>query len=94
MYYYSLSKVAGERMTEGNPFVTDLSDPNRPQKLAEKFNSLYDNSWTDAFEGVSKGNDEQVICTLLLDTFKVCNSVFRLYQLNTVLLKIDARILS
>lgn len=68
----SLSKVAGERMTEGNPFVTDLSDPNRPQKLAEKFNSLYDNSWTDAFESVSKGNDEQVICTLLLDTFKDC----------------------
>lgn len=69
----SLSKVAGERMTDGNPFVTDLSDPDRPQKLAEKFNSLYDNSWTDAFESVSKKNsDEKSVCTLLLDTFQEC----------------------
>ncbi|CAG2229813.1 unnamed protein product [Mytilus edulis] len=31
----SLSKVAGDRMMDGNPYVTDLSDPNRPQRLAE-----------------------------------------------------------
>jgi hypothetical protein len=36
-FFCSLSKVAGEKLMEDNPFVTDLGDPNRPQKLAEKF---------------------------------------------------------
>lgn len=69
----SLSKVAGDRMLDGNPFVTDLSDPNRPQRLAEKFNSLYDNSWTDAFEILSdKNKDEKAICKILLDMLEAC----------------------
>ncbi|CAC5413590.1 unnamed protein product [Mytilus coruscus] len=69
----SLSKVAGDGMLDGNPFVTDLSDPNRPQRLAEKFNSLYDNSWTDAFEILSdKNKDEKAICKILLDMLEAC----------------------
>ncbi|VDI34373.1 Hypothetical predicted protein, partial [Mytilus galloprovincialis] len=63
----NLSKVAGDKMMDGNPYVTDLSDPNRPQRLAEKFNCLYDNSWTDAFEILlTKNKDEKSICEILL----------------------------
>ena len=57
---------------EDNPFVTDLGDPNRPQKLAEKFNGLYDNYWTDAFEALfAKKKDEKSICVDLLKVLQV-----------------------
>lgn len=57
---------------EDNPFVTDLGDRNRPQKLAEKFNSLYDNYWTDASEALSaKKKDEKSICVDLLKVLQV-----------------------
>jgi hypothetical protein len=50
-------------MTEGNPQVTDLSDPNRPMKLAERFGEMYDACWTDVLEEFmihhSKGTDEE-----------------------------------
>ncbi|XP_052076577.1 uncharacterized protein LOC127714537 [Mytilus californianus] len=69
----SLSKIAGERMTDGNPYITDLSDPQRPQKLSEKFNSLYDNSWTDAYEIINtEGMDEKMTCEKLIAIFKSC----------------------
>lgn len=69
----SLSKVAGEKMLDGNPMITDLSDSNRPQKLSEKFNSLYDNSWTDAYEIVAKQtDDEKMVCGNLLTILKNC----------------------
>lgn len=59
-------------MMDGNPYVTDLSDPNRPQRLAEKFNCLYDNSWTDAFEILlAKNKDEKSICEILLKILEV-----------------------
>lgn len=68
---------------EDNPFVTDLSDPNRPQKLAEKFNSLYDNSWTDAFEALSaKKKDEKSICVNLLKVLQVIGCLHFLYLLS------------
>lgn len=44
------SAVAGYRLTEGNPAITDLSDNNRPTKLSEKYSSIYDDKWTDALE--------------------------------------------
>ncbi|CAC5419721.1 unnamed protein product [Mytilus coruscus] len=43
----SLSKAAGEKLSDGNPTITDHSDPNRPQKLCEKFNSK---CWEFCFE--------------------------------------------
>ncbi|XP_076071738.1 uncharacterized protein LOC143043212 isoform X2 [Mytilus galloprovincialis] len=43
-----------ETRLNNNPNITDLSDMNRPTKVAEKFNSLYDNQWTDAFEDLRK----------------------------------------
>ncbi|VDI48810.1 Hypothetical predicted protein [Mytilus galloprovincialis] len=47
-----LSSMAGERLTKGNPSITDLGDPNRPMKIGEKYGELYDNEWTDAMESV------------------------------------------
>ncbi|XP_052794368.1 uncharacterized protein LOC128227668 [Mya arenaria] len=48
-----LSKLAGEKLTKDNPNITDLSDPNRPTKLGEIYSELYDNEWTDAYEGLT-----------------------------------------
>jgi len=42
--------MAGDKLTKGNPAITDLGDPNRPMKIAEKYGGLYDNEWTDAME--------------------------------------------
>lgn len=47
---YRLSTLAGEQLTKGNPAITDLSDPNRPMKIGEKYGELYDNEWTDGME--------------------------------------------
>ncbi|XP_052076883.1 uncharacterized protein LOC127714893 [Mytilus californianus] len=43
-----------ETKLNNNPNIADLSDMNRPTKVAEKFNSLYDNQWTDAFEDLRR----------------------------------------
>ncbi|WAQ99631.1 hypothetical protein MAR_024004, partial [Mya arenaria] len=48
-----LSKVMGQKLTDNNPNIADLSDKNRPTKLAERYSELYDNQWTDAFEIVN-----------------------------------------
>ncbi|XP_052794310.1 myosin-1B-like [Mya arenaria] len=48
-----LSKVMGQKLTDNNPNIADLSDKNRPTKLAERYSELYDNQWTDAFEVVN-----------------------------------------
>ncbi|XP_071126093.1 uncharacterized protein [Mytilus edulis] len=45
-----LSSVAGEKLTKGNPAITDLGDPNRPMKIGEMYGELYDNEWTDAMK--------------------------------------------
>lgn len=67
-------------MLDGNPMITDLSDSNRPQKLSEKFNSLYDNSWTDAYEIVAKQtDDEKMVCGNLLTILKVSETICIVY---------------
>ncbi|XP_045206822.2 uncharacterized protein LOC123559065 [Mercenaria mercenaria] len=43
------SALAGSKLTHGNANIADLSDENRPTKLAEKYSELYDNEWTEAF---------------------------------------------
>ncbi|VDH94538.1 Hypothetical predicted protein [Mytilus galloprovincialis] len=45
-----LSSIAGEKLTKGNPSITDLGDPNRPMKISEMYGELYDNEWTDCME--------------------------------------------
>ncbi|XP_048774219.1 myosin heavy chain, striated muscle-like isoform X2 [Ostrea edulis] len=47
-----LSAAAANRLRDQNPGITDLSDPNRPLKLAEKVSELYDNEWTNAMENL------------------------------------------
>ncbi|XP_053400604.1 uncharacterized protein LOC128557337 [Mercenaria mercenaria] len=74
-----LSEMAGRRLTDNNPNIADLSDLNRPTKLAEKYAELYDNEWTDAFSyletlDVYKSSDTQVIyalMTMLTTAYKV-----------------------
>ncbi|KAL5011705.1 hypothetical protein ScPMuIL_010256 [Solemya velum] len=65
------SALAKDKLTRGNTAVADLSDVNRPTKLAEKFSELYDNEWTSAFEEIQKSygkkkiSDKDVIEKLL-----------------------------
>ncbi|XP_053399681.1 uncharacterized protein LOC123557348 isoform X2 [Mercenaria mercenaria] len=65
-----LSEMAGRRLTDNNPNIADLSDLNRPTKLAEKYAELYDNDWTDAFSYLEnlaayKGSERTVITALM-----------------------------
>ncbi|XP_069129238.1 uncharacterized protein [Argopecten irradians] len=51
----------------------DLSDPMRPLKIAEKYNELYDNEWTDAMEILGEiEENEQINVQVLLETLKKC----------------------
>ena len=65
MLYFRLSKLMGQKLTDANPNIADLSDLNRPTKLAERFIELYDNQWTDAFEEIDNGDENQTIGKLL-----------------------------
>ncbi|XP_021372433.1 girdin-like isoform X2 [Mizuhopecten yessoensis] len=68
-----LSKMAGAQLTDNNPAIADLSDPNRPLSLGEKFSELYDNEWTDAMEEMAdRISDETKVIKLLLDI--VCDA--------------------
>lgn len=68
-----LSRIAGEQMSRGNPDIADLSDPNRPTKLAEKWNSLYTEEWLDAYEELKKQkNQTQIVEKQLLDILVLC----------------------
>lgn len=49
-----LSKEMSSKLNDKNPNITDLSDSNRPTKIAEKYNELYDNEWTDALEELTE----------------------------------------
>ena len=51
-----LNSLAGDKQTKGTPAITDLGDPNRPMKLAEKYVELYDNEWTDAIDSTVEMN--------------------------------------
>jgi len=41
----------------------NLSDENRPDKVAERFGKLYDDEWTDCLEVMSS---EEKVCQMLL----------------------------
>lgn len=69
-----LSEVAGERLRFNNPAIADLSDENRPNKLAEKFSELYDNEWTEFYENMEgTGTEEEIIGQIvqLLKVYKI-----------------------
>ncbi|CAC5406416.1 unnamed protein product [Mytilus coruscus] len=72
-----LSAIAGDRLRNNNPGITDLSDPNRPMKIAEKFTEMYDNDWTDSMEALEDLglNEEECVIMLLhflTDSYEEC----------------------
>jgi len=71
-----LSAFAGNKLRDNNPGITDLSDPNRPMKIAEKVSELYDNEWTNAMEKLEDLKiEEEVGIKILLDMFMVSEHV-------------------
>lgn len=72
LFFFRLSAYAGEKLRLNNPGLADLSDENRPNKLAEKFSELYDNAWTDALESLADTNqNEESQIQYLLQTLRV-----------------------
>lgn len=64
------------KLTDNNPEITDLSDKNRPVELCQRYRELYNNEWTDAFEGVREviGLSDKGGIKLLLDLIMVSKS--------------------
>ncbi|KAH3830594.1 uncharacterized protein LOC127877437 isoform X1 [Dreissena polymorpha] len=63
-----LSSSTAAKVLDSNPNIADLSDPNRPQKIAEKFSQVYDDQWTDAMENLEKlGTNEERNIKILID---------------------------
>ena len=61
--------MASSKLRDNNP---DLSDQNRPTKIAEKLSELYDNQWRDAFNALKSLNkDEKEILDVLLESLMV-----------------------
>ncbi|CAC5390525.1 unnamed protein product [Mytilus coruscus] len=76
-----LSKIAGIQLTKGNSDITDLSDANRPTKLAEKWSSLYTDEWTDAFDEFQTFMEnenckiEKELCSIVQKCFNICQEI-------------------
>ena len=67
-----VSELAGAKLSAGNPNLVDISDENRPTKLAERYSELYDNAWTDAFGVlIDSGYDDTKAIDILLNFLKV-----------------------
>lgn len=68
LVHFRLSAMAGAKLTDGNANIADLSDKNRPTKLAEQFSELYDNEWTDAFGNLTHSgkHSEEESCKVLV----------------------------
>ena len=72
-----MSALTAAQVKENNPNFSDLSDPNRPEKLGEQMSLLYDDQWTDATEALAdlKLDDDAVVKTLL-DILIVSAAIF------------------
>ncbi|KAH3830303.1 hypothetical protein DPMN_103543, partial [Dreissena polymorpha] len=68
-----LSAVASSKIRDNNPNIADLSDVNRPTKIAEKMSELYDNEWTDAFDSLEKRHPDDNIVQKLVNILKNIN---------------------
>ncbi|XP_060566221.1 uncharacterized protein LOC132725150 [Ruditapes philippinarum] len=82
--YNRLSKVAGARLTDNNPNIADLSDPNRPTKIAEQYSELYDTPWTDAFEVLGDKDQENTdfLLKIIVDCYEICGKISMNHQRN------------
>lgn len=77
-------------MHENSPNIADLSDGNRPSKVAERFSRLYDDLWTDACEELTQQyqtepNGEKQAILDLAEILRVCIYLYESLQ-STVLL--------
>jgi len=73
-FIYRLSSFASKQLTEGNPDFTDLSDINRPVKMAERFHKIYDYEWTTSLDSLTKGSiclTEEKAISVLMDIIKI-----------------------
>ncbi|XP_060567833.1 uncharacterized protein LOC132726518 isoform X4 [Ruditapes philippinarum] len=78
-----LSKMAGANLTDNNPAIADLSDPNRATKLAEQFSELYDNSWTDAYEVLEISDENeciQYLLNIIVESYNMCSDISKMQQ--------------
>ncbi|XP_048775120.1 uncharacterized protein LOC125679718 isoform X2 [Ostrea edulis] len=68
-----LSSFVSKQLKDGNPNIADLSDKNRPTKLGEQFEQLYDNEWSDAYECLKEDTKEEdkIVQTLVDITQRV-----------------------
>lgn len=88
--YYRRGELTSKAMHENNPNVADLSDVNRPSKVAERFSRLYDDLWTETCEELTQQyqaeyNGEKQAILDLAEILRVC--LFRYANLHiTVLL--------
>ncbi|XP_052811629.1 uncharacterized protein LOC128239165 isoform X4 [Mya arenaria] len=81
------STVVGVQKAAGDPNISELSDENRPTKLAENFSEIYDNEWTDAYEDAeNEGLDErkaiQKLLGILMDVDGGCRSMANEFKNN------------
>lgn len=75
-----LSSFASKQLLDGNPNIADLSDPNRPTRLCEKFNCVYDNEWTEAFEelqGAGQKDEEtlKLLMEIIINAVGFCKDI-------------------
>lgn len=95
---YRLSGFASKQLTQGNPDFADLSDKNRPSKIAEFFHNIYDDEWTSALEalthtkrGSTSQSEEDVIIFLMeIIQVKCSTSMNLLHVFNMELIFIKA----
>ncbi|KAK3607099.1 hypothetical protein CHS0354_026306 [Potamilus streckersoni] len=70
--------MASMQLTDGNPDIADLSDQNRPDKLAERFSELYDNEWTDCYQvlvdDIQRPEEEsiQILLHIVQTSYHIC----------------------
>ncbi|KAH3834019.1 hypothetical protein DPMN_107337 [Dreissena polymorpha] len=67
-----------EELTNPTPHIVDLSDETRPTKLAEMYEEIYDNEWTDAWKELTKSNEkENIVIAELLMILQVSNTFLK-----------------
>lgn len=70
-FIYRLSQAASRSLMHNNPNIADLSDKNRPTKIGERFEQLFDNEWSDAHEILKSTISEREIYIILIEVVKV-----------------------
>lgn len=81
-----LSQAASRSLMHNNPNIADLSDKNRPTKIGERFEQLFDNEWSDAHEKLKSTISEREIYIILIevvkDVYKFCKNALQQQILN------------